>query len=1430
MARTKQTQRQDTSNNVLPRAVFGNAGNGLNSFGRKKNKSKKKKGRKRSFSNTWNRFNTYEERSNYVWHNTGAARLDYITIDDDMGQSDLDDEVLLGHLRGNIVGIQYYRGTVNSNEMVAIEREPHNKYDCNAIRILNVGGQQVGHIKRELAKPLAHIIDNGWARLEGIVPFGCSNMYSMPINLTLWGKQEYRQLTADKLKGHGFNPTLVTEPSANLSQGGSGLGMSTPRRTYMSPDEMKNELDKLFENLEEGDKTSTAEPAKVIATPMYTHQKQALNWMIQRENGSKLPPFWEEKKGRFFNSVTVFTTDKRPHSVRGGILADDMGLGKTLEMIALIMTNFKDGLPLAVPVQGKVRPSKLDRVQKTAQRLASYKLEPKQLAMKKVNLKREKMSNFIVDDSKPSTSFTRKFVRNISGLGNFKGPQLPCLPDDDISDTDSSVDSEDEDYDDPQESFMMKGEDPEFVPKGYSFKENIPMSSRPKRNTTRTVPLYSRAIATVSSSSTEQISTASGHGLSVDSTGTVASSLSSVTSDESTINTDVTPAVVTEDKTATSVTSVEEKTEIHLPSVGETHDCVSVGKSIMQQSDTNVISAPDTKTDSALPKCTAVSSGAAVLEQSRVIEQREIKEQCDTAVVIEQSRVIEQRETQDQCGTSEFTVTSIGTEVTTENKKPKPAKSKAAPVIMPLTTSGRPRRNAKKPARYVASSDSEVENSPMKRVRVNKKGDSRSVVSKKGGRGKGKSTVKGKLELMPSEIMDQTKNTADSVALSNKEILDETKNTGKHVKLSIKETKRYSHVVILDDGELPDPVVTVKAEVSTAYTTAKTAVDLHCDDDLPDPSVVPSRGWISPHISDDELPDIPDDIGLQCNSPDSSECGKMSGRTYTKGARATLIIAPLSVISNWQNQLEDHLHENAHLEIYTYYGSSRTKDPTLLSKKDVVLTTYSTLAADAKGKNILVKVDWLRVVLDEGHAIRNPNAQQTKAICQLKAERKWILTGTPIQNSMKDLWSLVNFLQINPFTDRQWWRRTIERPLDQGEESALRRVCHLMSAIALRRTKTQKLNNKPLVELPDRKVFVEHIKMTEDERNVYEAMQNEGKVIVSKYFKQGTLLHNYGEVLAILMRLRQMCCHPLLIAKAAAAVKEVLENLPAASTSGNDGLSTEVREKLISTLLMVLGSGSDEECAICLDTLKEPVITHCAHVYCHNCIAAVIKTDKPKCPLCRGDVDENKLLEVPPEQLQEPEECEDDMITPENWKSSSKVDAVINALLTLRDEDNTIRSVVVSQFTSLLTLLEIPLRAQGFRFTRLDGTMNLKMRMRAVEEFMDPSPVAPTIMLLSLKAGGVGINLTSASRVFLMDPAWNPAAEEQCFDRCHRLGQKRDVIVTKFIVDDSVEVRMMELQEKKRKLMQGAFGASKKETAEQRRQNRIKDIKSLMNF
>ncbi|KAI4872692.1 hypothetical protein NFI96_032483 [Prochilodus magdalenae] len=526
--------------------------------------------------------------------------------------------------------------------------------------------------------------------------------------------------------------------------------------------------------------------------------------------------------------------------------------------------------------------------------------------------------------------------------------------------------------------------------------------------------------------------------------------------------------------------------------------------------------------------------------------------------------------------------------------------------------------------------------------------------------------------------------------------------------------------------------------------------------------------------------------------------------------RPTLIVCPLSVLSNWMDQFEMHVREDVKLKVYLYYGPDRRRETSFLSKQDVVLTTYNVVSSDygSKETGALHKVRWLRVVLDEGHVIRNPNAQQSKAVLELQAERRWILTGTPIQNSLKDLWMLISFLKLKPFDVREWWTRIIQRPVMTGDKEGLKNLQALVKTITLRRTKNSKVSGQALLKLPEKTVFVQHVELSQEERDEYEREKAEGRRIISRYVKEDTVMRNYADVLAILVRLRLHCCHCGLVGKQTAAV--------------TDSSPDELRERLLSKIQLVLSSGSDEECAVCLDSLRQPVITHCAHVFCKPCICEVIQSrqGEAKCPLCRADIKSSELVEYPGE--------DDDTGTAdgkETWRSSSKVDALMRSLLKLRSEDPTIKSLVVSQFTKFLNLLEVPLRDSGFSFTRLDGTMGQKARAKAVSELQDTSPGSPTVMLLSLKAGGVGLNLTAASRVFLMEPAWNPAVEDQCVDRCHRLGQKRDVVITKFVVKDSVEENMVKIQKKKQELVEKVFGAK---SAEERKRARIQEIRSLM--
>lgn len=150
-----------------------------------------------------------------------------------------------------------------------------------------------------------------------------------------------------------------------------------------------------------------------------------------------------------------------------------------------------------------------------------------------------------------------------------------------------------------------------------------------------------------------------------------------------------------------------------------------------------------------------------------------------------------------------------------------------------------------------------------------------------------------------------------------------------------------------------------------------------------------------------------------------------------------------------------------------------------------------------------------------------------------------------------------------------------------------------------------------------------------------------------------------------------------------------------------------------------------------------------------------------------------------------------------------------------------------SQFRKLLLLLEEPLKEAGFKTLRLDGTMNAKKRANVIEEFGVSGVGEPTVLLASLKASGTGINLTAASRVYLMEPWWNPAVEEQAMDRVYRIGQKEEVKVVKMIANDSIDERIMLLQEKKQKLAKEAF---RKKGKDEKREINLADLRTLMSL
>ncbi|KAK9114612.1 hypothetical protein Syun_021409 [Stephania yunnanensis] len=523
------------------------------------------------------------------------------------------------------------------------------------------------------------------------------------------------------------------------------------------------------------------------------------------------------------------------------------------------------------------------------------------------------------------------------------------------------------------------------------------------------------------------------------------------------------------------------------------------------------------------------------------------------------------------------------------------------------------------------------------------------------------------------------------------------------------------------------------------------------------------------------------------------------------GVKTTLIVCPPTVFSTWITQLDDHTRSGS-FKVYMYYGE-RTGDVRELQSYDIVLTTYSTLATELDDADSPIKmIEWYRVILDEAHLIKNVGARQSKAVIALKAKRRWAVTGTPIQNGSFDLFSLMAFLKFEPFSIKSYWQRLVQNSLNQGNDRGLVRLQVLMATISLRRIKE---NN--LVGLPPKTLEICHVELLAEERDQYDHMEMEAKTVLQDYIHVGSLMHNYSTVLSIILRLRQICDD---MALCPSDIKSMLS----AFKIGDASNKPELLERIVS----VLQDGDDFDCPICISPPVDMVITCCAHLYCRACILKAIKRPNANCPLCRRPLTQSDLFSAP----QEPSVLPDN-VSSSGKATSSKVSALMRLLKASRTENSSTKSVVFSQFRKMLILLEEPLKEAGFRFLRLDGSMTAKKRAEVIERFQNQGEDAPSVMLASLKASGVGINLTAASRVYLLEPWWNPAVEEQAMDRVHRIGQTEDVKVVRLIVKNSIEERILELQERKKELAREAF---RRKSARDRSQMGAEDIRILMSL
>ena len=237
------------------------------------------------------------------------------------------------------------------------------------------------------------------------------------------------------------------------------------------------------------------------------------------------------------------------------------------------------------------------------------------------------------------------------------------------------------------------------------------------------------------------------------------------------------------------------------------------------------------------------------------------------------------------------------------------------------------------------------------------------------------------------------------------------------------------------------------------------------------------------------------------------------------------------------------------------------------------------------------------------------------------------------------------------------------------------------------------------------------------------------------------------------------------------------------------------RPKLLKKMFQVLKEGEDYNCPICYCYLPQTdlVTTRCLHTFCLDCILKCLKK-KNTCPMCRRLVQQTEL--VTPAAV-ETSDTDDSGPSSSKGNSSLKVSSLIQLLEKSRDENPATKSVVFSQFHKMLMLLAEPLEVAGFRSLSLDGTLNEEVMAKVIREFGDTGPDAPTVLLASHQASGMGINLTAASRVYFLEPWWNAALENRAVDRVHQIGQKEEVKVVRIIARDTIEERILKLQKKR---------------------------------
>ncbi|KAF6213682.1 hypothetical protein GE061_011404 [Apolygus lucorum] len=519
-------------------------------------------------------------------------------------------------------------------------------------------------------------------------------------------------------------------------------------------------------------------------------------------------------------------------------------------------------------------------------------------------------------------------------------------------------------------------------------------------------------------------------------------------------------------------------------------------------------------------------------------------------------------------------------------------------------------------------------------------------------------------------------------------------------------------------------------------------------------------------------------ISLILKTNEIKENSNLHAQFVHRNGGGTLVVCPTSVIGHWYSELHTHVKKRS-LSVHLYHGRTRNRNTSRIKDYDVVLTTYGTIQ---KGGDYdpVKSITWDRIILDEAHVIRNYKSQTASSIFRLKATKKWALTGTPVHNKSDDYYALVKFVGLKAFSDIAIWRKFV----GNNHESGKQRLTVISSAIMLRRTKEDIKQSDENCKLTQKTVKEIKVELDPEEFKLYEKISHMSKDILARFIQEQaekeceitsfpkttkTQIHaevlemfggnpnlekwyknfislekvNTHKILVLLLRLRQLCCHPYLIGGffekrdfQSDFVSEVSKDLTGRARSPS------------------LFEVSNEEIAD-----RSPTFTQ-------------------EIPLFEGEM-----------------------------KMSSKIKAILICLKRILSNPLEDKVVVVSQWTYFLRLIEKFIK-EKLRVTclSLNGIVPMNTRQRIVDLFNSNS-MQHRVLLLSLTAGGVGLNLVGGNHLLFVDLHWNPQMEMQAADRVYRFGQMKDVIIYKFICEGTIEERILKLQHYKLSLADGILGS-----------------------